>query len=79
MRFFALVAILFLLSLAIELEAADESNKRPVILAIFAHADDESVVAPLLASYAREGARVYLAIATDGRIRCNRARRDSSR
>src|SRR3954469_10289663 len=37
-----------------------------VLLAVFAHPDDESVVAPVLARYAREGADVYLAYATDG-------------
>jgi LmbE family N-acetylglucosaminyl deacetylase len=37
------------------------------ILAVFAHPDDEVVVAPLLARYAREGVDIYLAIATDGR------------
>ena len=36
------------------------------LLAVFAHPDDEQVVAPLLARYAREGVRVVLAIATDG-------------
>jgi len=38
------------------------------LLAIFAHPDDESTVAPLLARYAREGVDVHLAIATDGRL-----------
>ena len=37
-----------------------------VLLAVFAHPDDESVVAPVLARYAREGADVYLVYATDG-------------
>jgi LmbE family N-acetylglucosaminyl deacetylase len=36
-------------------------------VAIFAHPDDETLVAPALARYAREGARVFLVIATDGR------------
>ncbi len=36
------------------------------LLAVFAHADDEEVVNPLLARYAREGVDVHLAIATDG-------------
>src|SRR5262249_54896032 len=31
-----------------------------------AHADEEGPVAPILARYAREGADVYLIIATDG-------------
>jgi alpha,alpha-trehalase len=37
-----------------------------VLLAIFAHPDDEMTVAPILARYARAGARVHLAVATDG-------------
>jgi LmbE family N-acetylglucosaminyl deacetylase len=39
----------------------------PTLLAVFAHPDDEQVVSPMLARYAREGVRVQLAIATDGR------------
>src|SRR3978361_1467508 len=38
-----------------------------VILAVFAHGDDEKVVAPVLAKYAAAGADVYIAVATDGR------------
>jgi len=37
------------------------------LLAIFAHPDDEATVSPVLAKYAAEGVKVYLAIATDGR------------
>jgi LmbE family N-acetylglucosaminyl deacetylase len=47
-------------------EAAEPSRPR-TLLAVFAHPDDEGVVGPLLAKYAREGVRVHLAIATDGR------------
>jgi LmbE family N-acetylglucosaminyl deacetylase len=36
------------------------------LVAVFAHADDEGAAAPILARYAREGAKVYLIIATDG-------------
>jgi LmbE family N-acetylglucosaminyl deacetylase len=36
------------------------------LLAVFAHPDDETLVAPLLAAYARRGVRVHLAIVTDG-------------
>ena len=36
------------------------------LLAVFAHPDDETFVGPVLARYAREGAKVYLAIATKG-------------
>lgn len=42
----------------------DAAAKTLVVLA--AHADDEGPVAPILARYAREGADVYLIIATDG-------------
>jgi LmbE family N-acetylglucosaminyl deacetylase len=44
-----------------------EPARGRTLLAVFAHPDDEGVVGPLLARYAREGARVHLAIATDGR------------
>ena len=37
------------------------------LVAIFAHPDDESIVSPALARYAREGTKVYVIIATDGR------------
>jgi LmbE family N-acetylglucosaminyl deacetylase len=35
-------------------------------VAVLAHADDEGAAAPILARYAREGAKVYLLIASDG-------------
>ena len=41
------------------------------LVAVFAHPDDETLVAPALARYAREGVRVYLVIATDGRRGAN--------
>jgi LmbE family N-acetylglucosaminyl deacetylase len=37
-----------------------------VLLAVFAHPDDEAFMGPILARYAREGVKVYLAIATKG-------------
>ena len=37
-----------------------------VLLAVFAHPDDETVAGPILARYARQGVQVYLAIATRG-------------
>lgn len=40
-------------------------------MAIFAHPDDELTVAPILSKYAREGAKVYLVICTDGRYGTN--------
>jgi len=44
------------------------TKQEKVILAIFAHPDDESTVGPVLAKYAAEGVSVYLAVATDGRL-----------
>jgi len=41
-------------------------QKQHVLLAVFAHPDDESTVGPVLARYAREGDKVYVAIATKG-------------
>lgn len=38
------------------------------LVAIFAHPDDETIVSPALARYAREGTKVYVVIATDGRL-----------
>src|SRR3982751_5375760 len=37
------------------------------LVAVFAHPDDETIVAPALSHAARNGATVYLVIATDGR------------
>jgi LmbE family N-acetylglucosaminyl deacetylase len=36
------------------------------LVAVLAHADDETPIGPVLARYAREGAQVYVVIATDG-------------
>jgi LmbE family N-acetylglucosaminyl deacetylase len=36
------------------------------LVAVWAHGDDEAAAAPVLARYAREGAQVYMIIATDG-------------
>src|SRR5687767_10976779 len=36
------------------------------LVAVWAHADDEGPVAPILARYAREGVQVHMIIATDG-------------
>ena len=55
---------------ALSLSAAAAAGDR-VLLAIFAHPDDESTVAPILARYAREGAEVTVVIATDGRYGAN--------
>lgn len=47
--------------------ATPQAQPRPLTLvALLAHADDETAASPVLARYAREGVRVYLIIATDG-------------
>jgi LmbE family N-acetylglucosaminyl deacetylase len=48
--------------------AVKQAGRAPVLLAVFAHPDDESTVSMVLAKYAAAGARVYLATATDGRL-----------
>ena len=42
------------------------SQQQRVLLAVFAHPDDETFAGPVLARHAREGVKVYLAIATKG-------------
>ncbi len=42
-----------------------------VLMAIFAHPDDEMTVGPVLAKYVREGVKVYLVVCTDGRYGTN--------
>ena len=49
------------------LPATPAAQSRPrTLVALLAHADDETAVSPVLARYAREGVRVHLIIATDG-------------
>ena len=57
-----LVVCAFLFGL---LPAAPAAAQKTLV-AVFAHPDDERIVAPLLARYAREGHHVYLVVATDG-------------
>jgi len=58
----------FVGGLAISATAAlpARAQSRSPVLAVFAHPDDERVVAPLLSRLAREGREVHLVIATDG-------------
>lgn len=48
--------------------ATEQVDSKETILAIFAHPDDETVIAPVLAKYATAGHDVYLVIATDGQF-----------
>ena len=56
----------FLSMLAVMLIASTPALAQKTVLAVFAHPDDERIVAPLLTRYAREGHNVYLVVATDG-------------
>jgi LmbE family N-acetylglucosaminyl deacetylase len=58
------VAVPFFESTVLPVVAAQGASR--TLVAVFAHGDDEGAVAPILARYAREGAEVYLIIATDG-------------
>ncbi|MGQ0814098.1 MAG: PIG-L family deacetylase [Gemmatimonadota bacterium] len=60
-----LLIMLPLLALAAPTAWAQQSQR--TLVGIFAHPDDERIVGPILARYAREGHRVHLVVATDGR------------
>src|SRR3954465_4078687 len=49
-------------------KAAAHKSHPKTLLAVFAHPDDETIVSPVLAAYARQGVKVYLMVATDGRM-----------
>lgn len=59
-----LLAAATLIALAVPALAQQERHQR--VMAVFAHPDDEVVVAPLLARLAREGAEVHILYATSG-------------
>jgi LmbE family N-acetylglucosaminyl deacetylase len=42
-----------------------------ILMAVFAHPDDERRISPIMAKFVREGAKVHLVIATDGRYGTN--------
>jgi LmbE family N-acetylglucosaminyl deacetylase len=64
MRLFTLLASLLLATIFFAQQAATPQPR--VLLAVFAHPDDEVFAGPTLTRYAREGVHVYLAIATKG-------------
>jgi len=57
--------------LNIQSTKAQKADKGKVLMAIFAHPDDEMTVSPVLAKYVDEGVKVYLVICTDGRLGTN--------
>ena len=66
--FLAVLATVFLTQCRTPLPDQAATRRAPVLLAIFAHPDDEASVAAVLAKYAAAGVRVHLAVATDGRL-----------
>ncbi len=50
---------------------AQGPSEGKVLMAIFAHPDDEMTVGPMLVKYVEEGAKVYLVVCTDGRYGTN--------
>lgn len=64
---------LFILTLALTAYPGHTQNpqNQKVLMAIFAHPDDEMTVGPILARYVREGVKVYLVVCTDGRYGTN--------
>jgi LmbE family N-acetylglucosaminyl deacetylase len=54
------------MALALGLPHSTEAQAGRPIVAVFAHPDDERVIAPLLSRLAREGRETHLVIATDG-------------
>tara|TARA_R110000765_G_scaffold121538_3_gene217835 strand:- start:1607 stop:2446 length:840 start_codon:yes stop_codon:yes gene_type:complete len=67
--------ILIFLTTLLLFETGELQGQKPFegksVMAVFAHPDDESTIAPILARYTREGAKVYLVIVTDGRYGTN--------
>ncbi|HXT76849.1 MAG TPA: PIG-L deacetylase family protein [Candidatus Eisenbacteria bacterium] len=64
MRLFTLLASLLLAAVLFAQQAPPPHSR--VLLAVFAHPDDEAFAGPILTRYSREGVHVYLAIATKG-------------
>jgi LmbE family N-acetylglucosaminyl deacetylase len=64
----AVLAIVCLTQCRSPLPNQAAARRAPVLLAIFAHPDDEASVSAVLAKYAAAGVRVHLAVATDGRL-----------
>jgi LmbE family N-acetylglucosaminyl deacetylase len=65
MRFHPTIALTMVLTTFAAMPATPQARARTIV-ALLAHADDESAASPVLARYAREGVQVYLVIAADG-------------
>jgi N-acetyl-1-D-myo-inositol-2-amino-2-deoxy-alpha-D-glucopyranoside deacetylase len=64
MRFIVCTVVGALVLVSVPMARGEE--KARTLVAVWAHADDEGPVAPILARYAREGVQVHTIIATDG-------------
>ena len=64
MRLFTVSASLLFAAVLLAQQAPAPHSR--VLLAVFAHTDDEVFAGPTLTRYSREGVHVYLAIATKG-------------
>jgi LmbE family N-acetylglucosaminyl deacetylase len=60
------LALSMVVALTATIAATLTQNRPRTLLALLAHADDESAAAPVLARYAREGVQVHFIIAADG-------------
>src|SRR5262245_55903559 len=70
-RFCVALGAVLLLTQCTSPPVQESGRREPVLLAVFAHPDDESTVGAVLAKYAASGVKVYLATATDGRLGFN--------
>lgn len=61
------IKILVLSFLLFPMVVLAQTQKQKTILAIFPHPDDESAIAEILIKYARQGYKIQLMIATDGK------------
>jgi len=62
---------LIILTFGFQQAVAQTSSEEKVLMAIFAHPDDEMTIAPILSRYVSEGVKVYLVVCTDGRLGTN--------
>ena len=63
--------LLFILTLGLQPIVAQNDSEEKILMAVFAHPDDEMTVAPILSKYVDDGVKVYLVICTDGRLGTN--------
>lgn len=64
----ALLLGVFLTQCRSPMPRQSSAARAPILLAIFAHPDDEASVGAVLAKYAAAGMQVHLVVATDGRL-----------